>query len=75
MPVFGIGGLIGVFTSSWIRPTQDGEHLWVDWILPFVILGGLFSIVGTVNPLIDDEPKVELSLNKRNAVDWLIEPL
>jgi hypothetical protein len=67
IPVFGIGGLMGVFTSSWIRPTQDGEHLWVDWVLPFVIFGGLLSIVGTVNPLIDDEPQVELTVEEKEC--------
>ena len=61
IPVFGIGGLTGVFASSWIRPTQDGEHLWVDWVLPVLILGGLVSVVGTVQPLTDSKPKKELT--------------
>ena len=64
IPVFGIGGLMGVFTSSWIRPTQDGEHLWVDWVLPVAILGGLLSIMGTVRPLADNEPKRELTIEE-----------
>jgi hypothetical protein len=51
IPVFGIGGLTGIFASSFIRPTQDGEHLWVDWVLPFLIVGGFVSVVGTVQPL------------------------
>lgn len=59
IPVFGIGGLTGVFASSWIRPTQDGEHLWVDWVLPFFIAGGFISVIGTVQPLKDDSPKVD----------------
>ena len=62
IPVFGIGGLTGVFASSWIRPTQEGERLWVDWVLPFVILGGFVSVVGTVQPLErEEEVSVELS--------------
>lgn len=51
IPVFGIGGLTGIFASSFIRPTQDGEHVWVDWVLPLLILGGFASVVGTVQPL------------------------
>ena len=54
IPVFGIGGLTGIFTSSWIRPTQDGERLWVDLVLPFFIVGGFVSVLGTVQPLEDE---------------------
>ena len=62
IPVFGIGGLTGVFASSWIRPTQEGERLWVDWVLPFAIVGGFVSVVGTVKPLDSQhETPVELS--------------
>ncbi len=59
IPVFGIGALTGIFASSFIRPTQDGEHLWVDWVLPVFILGGFASVVGTVQPLSQETTTVE----------------
>ena len=61
IPVFGIGGLTGIFASSWIRPTQEGEQFWLDWLLPLAILAGMFSILGTVAPLENDEPEQQLS--------------
>ena len=60
VPFFGIGSLMGVYASSWIRPTQEGEHLWVDWILPGLILVGLGSIVNNAAPP-EKAPEKELT--------------
>ena len=48
VPIFGIGGLLGLGASSWIRPTQSHERLWIDFVLPIFIAGGLFGIVSSM---------------------------
>ena len=42
--IFGIGGLLGLGASSWIRPTQSHERLRMDFILPVFIVGGLLGL-------------------------------
>ena len=37
---------MGLGASSWIRPTKIHERMWIDFVLPILIAGGLYSIVG-----------------------------
>ena len=57
--IFGIGGLVGVYASSWIRPNQEESYWWVDILLPLAILGGLIGIVSSnVKGLEPAEPEM-----------------
>ena len=49
LPVFGIGGLTGVYASAWLRP-QKPESLLFRIAFPLVILGGLATIIGASMP-------------------------
>ena len=55
--LFGVGGLVGIYASSWIRPTQEELFWWMDILLPLGILGGLVGIV-SANSTETTEPEV-----------------
>ena len=60
IPVFGIGGLMG-FLPFLIRPTQEGERLWVDCVA-LSHCGRFCKRCRTVQPL-DREQKVSTGLS------------
>jgi hypothetical protein len=45
LPVFGIGGLMGLGASTWIRPSPEYTRFWSSLILPFMICIGVFFIL------------------------------
>jgi len=47
LAIVGVGGLVGVYASSWIRPKQEQSNTLIDIGFPVMILGGLIGIVGT----------------------------
>jgi hypothetical protein len=52
--IFGIGALLGLGGSSWVRPTQIHERMWIDIILPLLIAVGLLTILISMQPKIEE---------------------
>ena len=45
VPVFGIGGLLGLGASTWIRPSSAQYRVWSNFVIPIFVLSGLSGIV------------------------------
>ena len=65
--LFGIGGLVGVYASSWIRPTQEKLFWLMDILLPLAILGGLVGIVSSNIKSAAEPVAVEMSEEEKEC--------
>ena len=45
IPVFGIGGLLGLGASTWIRPSLPQDRIWSVFVIPCIVVLGLSGIV------------------------------